>query len=91
MTTKNQMLKYVRLNCSECMGAGRATELTLPVSNPGDIEGCTAPKCIWFPFRFGIDPAKNPDKVRQGKERVAASVKERSRKINVEREGLEST
>lgn len=73
MTTKNQMLKNVRLWCSECMGAGRASELKLPIPNPSDVEGCTAPKCIWFPFRFGVDPAKNPDKVRQGKERYERS------------------
>lgn len=76
MTTKNQMLKNVRLFCSECMGAGRATELTSPVTNPGDIDGCTAPKCIWFPFRHGEDPAKNPEKVRQAKERFGNRLKE---------------
>jgi len=68
MTTKNQMIKYVRLFCSECMGGPRANrKLSLPIPNPSDVDGCTAPECIWFDFRFGEDPKKNPARVARGK------------------------
>lgn len=65
MTTKNQMIKYVRLFCSECMGGPRANrKLSLPIPNPSDVDGCTAPECIWFDFRFGEDPKRIPPELR---------------------------
>lgn len=67
MTTKNQLLKMVRQNCSECMGGPRGSEDVWPVENTGDIEGCSAKLCLWFEFRFGNDPYPNPNKVRLGR------------------------
>ena len=59
MTTKRELLKLVRMFCSECMGGPRATEGIWPVGNIADIASCTAPECIWFDFRFGRDPCPN--------------------------------
>ena len=56
MTTKAELLKLVRLNCSECLGGHRA-HLNLSVNNPSEIEGCTSPACSLFPYRFGKDPS----------------------------------
>jgi hypothetical protein len=55
MTAKLQMLKNVRLACSECLGGPRAIQGKWPISNASDVDGCTA-QCIWHPFRRGIDP-----------------------------------
>ena len=67
MTTKNQMISKVRLFCSECMGAGYANTLELPINNPHDVETCSDAECIWFKFRMGRDPYPNPTKVAMGR------------------------
>ena len=59
MTTKKELLRLIRLNCSECIGGARASERISPVRNPGDIEGCTCEDCAFYPFRFGADPKPN--------------------------------
>lgn len=58
MATKRDLLKAIRMFCSECMGGPRATKNVWPVKNPADIADCTAPECIWFSYRFGRDPDK---------------------------------
>ena len=63
MANKRELLMMVRQFCSECMGGLRATEDVWPVQNPSDIADCTAPKCVWFKYRFGVDPDKNPKRV----------------------------
>ena len=67
MTTKKTILKMVRQGCSECMGGSRGSKDIWPIENPGDVDGCTAPECLWFEFRFGQDPYPNPSKVQQGR------------------------
>ena len=68
MTTKAELLKLVRLNCSECLGGHRA-HLNLSVNNPSEIEGCTGRECVYFDFRFGKDPYPNKNKSRASQER----------------------
>lgn len=52
MTTKAELLKRIRRNCTECMG-GQASF----------VPGCTSPKCQFFDFRMGKDP--RPSKAKQ--------------------------
>ena len=59
MATKRDLLRMVRLFCCECMGGSRASEGKWPISEHiQDIKDCTAPECVWFPYRFGRDPEK---------------------------------
>ena len=67
MATKRELLKNIRQFCSECMGGPRGSEDVWPISNPGDVDGCTAPECVWFKFRFGTDPNPNPKRVAMGR------------------------
>ena len=70
MTTKSEMVKMVRLFCNECMGGGRSGESYAKgaiAEKIQDIEGCTAPECVWFPFRMGEDPWPNKRRVLMGK------------------------
>uniref|UniRef100_A0A6M3IH00 Uncharacterized protein n=1 Tax=viral metagenome TaxID=1070528 RepID=A0A6M3IH00_9ZZZZ len=85
MTTKNQMMKNVRLFCSECMGGPRASTAKGPIPNPSDVDGCTAPDCIWFPFRMGDDPAKDPKRAARMRRIMA------ERKQGLENNGQGST
>jgi hypothetical protein len=66
MATKTQLLKKVRLFCSECMGGPRSGEASLPIPNPAEVEGCTVPHCVWFEYRFGKDPEKSAKRVAAG-------------------------
>jgi hypothetical protein len=66
MTTKAELIKRVRLGCSECMGGARANEGIWPIKNPSDVDGCTSPDCVWFDFRMGKDPAPNAGRVKRG-------------------------
>ena len=68
MATKKDLLKLIRMNCSECMGGKRAVNGIWPVENPSDIESCTAPECVFFKYRSGHDPDK--DKGRQERARL---------------------
>lgn len=70
MTTKAELLKKIRLNCAECMGAGRAREMEFATCSQ-DIANCTDSLCIFFEFRFGKDPNPNPCKVEQGRKMMA--------------------
>lgn len=67
MTTKTEMLKNVRLFCSECMGGKKAKYNKLPIDNPADVASCTAPECVWFDFRMGNDPNPSEARVEMGK------------------------
>ena len=68
MTTKRELLKMVRQFCSECMGGPRASEDVWPISNIKEVRECCAPKCVWFRYRFGVDPDKDPEAVERGRE-----------------------
>jgi hypothetical protein len=57
MATKRQLLKLIRLNCSECMGGPRASKGRWPISNIANVDGCTASECGFYPYRFASDPA----------------------------------
>ena len=67
MATKRDLLRMIRMFCAECMGGPRATEGVWPIENISYVADCTAPECIWFAYRFGRDPDKNPKRVAQGK------------------------
>jgi hypothetical protein len=67
MTTKRELLKMVRLFCSECMGGPRSGEKIWPIGNPGDIDKCSAIECIWWEYRDARDPYPNPAKQSQGR------------------------
>lgn len=67
MATKRDFLKMIRLFCSECMGGPRATKGQWPIQNVKDVADCVAPECIWFSYRLGFDPDKNPKRVAQGR------------------------
>lgn len=43
---KADVMHAIRYFCAECFGYSIS-----------DIEGCTAPNCPLFPFRFGKDPS----------------------------------
>ena len=58
MATKRDLLRMIRMACSECMGGPRATKGVWPIQNPSEVADCTAPECIWFSYRFGRDPDK---------------------------------
>lgn len=60
MATKRDLLKMIRQFCSECMGGPRASERVWPIQNIKDVAECTAPHCVWFKYRSGVDPDKNP-------------------------------
>lgn len=77
MASKHDILMKVRQFCSECMGGPRAGENIWPVNNPSDITNCTDKKCIWYQYRFGSDPEKNPEKVKRGQEMAAKLHKKR--------------
>jgi len=51
------------------MGGDRASIAKLPIKNQSDVDGCTAPDCIWFDFRMGKDPIPNENKVAAGRKR----------------------
>ena len=61
MTTKAELLKVIRQQCSECFGA---KPNSWPVPNPSDIERCSSPACSLYPYRLGKDPS--PSKGRKG-------------------------
>jgi hypothetical protein len=63
MTTKSELLKMIRMNCSQCMGEVAQT----PVKNPSDIEACTSKACIYFEYRFGKDPYPSPSRQAGGR------------------------
>ena len=67
MATKKNLLKLIRLNCSECMGGPRASERVTHPPNAKDIEECTAIECAFFPYRFGTDPEKSKARVEAGR------------------------
>lgn len=58
VATKRDLLRMIRMACSECMGGSRATKGIWPIQNPSEVADCTAPECIWFAYRFGRDPDK---------------------------------
>ena len=58
MATKRDLLRMIRMFCSECTGGPRATADIWPIKNPSEVADCTAPECIWFAYRFGHDPDK---------------------------------
>lgn len=70
MTTKAELLKKVRQGCSECMGGPRGGENVWPIPNPGDVDNCTAPQCVWYDFRFGRDPNPAKGKVEAARRRI---------------------
>ena len=67
MANKADLLQLIRQNCQECMGGPRTHEDVWPVINPSDIAECMAQDCAWYPYRFGNDPVKNPQRVEAGK------------------------
>jgi len=56
MTTKSELLRVIRKQCTSCMG-----------DVPSEVTKSTSPKCSLFDFRFGKDPRPNPGKVEMGK------------------------
>lgn len=70
MTAKAELLKWIRLNCQECMCGPRACKGQTG-HKVEDIEGCTCPECAFYPFRMGVDPWPNAKKVAQKKARFA--------------------
>jgi hypothetical protein len=83
MTTKADLLKNVRIFCSECNGGPRSGKRIWPVPNPSDIEACAIADCIWYPFRDAKDP--KPSKVKQENMRKRVTgIKKRGRKKKVE-------
>ena len=81
MTTKRKLLRNIRQFCSECMGGPRAKNDVWPVPNPGDIAECTDYDCVYFEYRFGVDPYPNPRKVEIVKNRCKNLTPEHSRKV----------
>ena len=54
MATKTELLKKIRIFCGECMGLETRTFPRGEVAQL--IEECTAQRCVWYPYRFGVDP-----------------------------------
>ena len=71
MATKTDLLRKIRMFCSECMGGPRVSENVWPISNISDVAECPADKCAWHRYRFGKDPEKNPARVAHGKKLAA--------------------
>ena len=61
MTTKNAILKTIRLKCLDCCAGTRS-----------EISKCTVYTCTLWPYRLGVDP--NPTK--RGFARNATSTRE---------------
>lgn len=76
MTTKTMLLAVIRKHCIECMG-GMVLE----------VEKCTAPKCLLFPFRMGKDPTPARANVERGKHMSKAV---RESKSSLMKDGQES-
>jgi hypothetical protein len=73
VATKRDFLKMIRLFCSECVGGPRAAEGVWPIQNIKDVADCTAPGCVWFKYRFGTDPDKNPKRVALARKHLVKS------------------
>jgi len=71
MASKSQLLKFVRLFCSECNGGPRATEGVWPISNLKDVDECPVVDCIWHKYRSGKDPDKNEGRQEMGRKLAA--------------------
>jgi hypothetical protein len=67
MTTKSELLRNVRIFCSECVGGPRSGRKVWPIRNPGDVDQCPAKDCIWYEYRFAVDPRPSESRVEIGR------------------------